>query len=133
MADLVAGHVQLMIADMNTGLPQVNAQKIRPLAVLTKTRNPLLPNVPTLDETVMPGFESQAWAGLFAPANTPPDVVSTLADAMRKILENPEMRERFTGPGIQVLYTGPQEFAEFVKSELVKWTAQIKEAGIEPE
>jgi tripartite-type tricarboxylate transporter receptor subunit TctC len=133
MADLIAGHVQVMIPDMNTGLPQVNAQKIRPLAVLTKTRNPLLPNVPTLDESVMPGFESLAWAGLFAPANTPPDVVNTLADAMKKILANPEMRERFTGPGIQVVYTGPQEFAEFVKSELVKWTAQIKEAGIEPE
>jgi tripartite-type tricarboxylate transporter receptor subunit TctC len=133
MADLIAGHVQLMIADMNTGLPQVNAQKIRPLAVLTKTRNPLLPNVPTLDETVMPGFESLAWAGVFAPANTPPDVVNTLADAIRKILDNPEIRERFTGPGIQVFYTGPQEFSEFVKAELVKWTAQIKEAGIEPE
>jgi tripartite-type tricarboxylate transporter receptor subunit TctC len=133
MADLVAGHVQVMIPDMNTGLPQVNAQKIRPLAVLTKVRNPLLPNVPTLDETVMPGFESLAWAGVFAPANTPPEVVKTVADAIGKILANPEMRERFTGPGIQVVYTGPHEFAEFVKSELVKWTAQIKEAGIEPE
>jgi tripartite-type tricarboxylate transporter receptor subunit TctC len=133
MADLVAGHVQVMIPDMNTGLPQVNALKIRPLAVLTKTHNPLLPDVPTLDETVMPGFESLAWAGLFAPANTPPDIVNTLADSMRKVLENPEIRERFTNPGIQVVYTGPQAFAEFVKDELVKWTAQIKEAGIEPE
>jgi tripartite-type tricarboxylate transporter receptor subunit TctC len=133
MSDLIAGHIQMMVADMNTGMPQVNAQKIRPLAVLTKATNPLLPNVPTLDATVMPGFEILAWAGLFAPANTPPEIVNTLAEAVRKMLENPHIRERFTGPGIQVLWTGPQDFSEFVKTELVRWTAMIKEAGIEPE
>ena len=133
MSDLIAGHIQMMVADMNTGMPQVNAQKIRPLAVLTKATNPLLPNVPTLDATVMPGFEILAWAGLFAPANTPPEIVNTLADAVRKMLENPHIRERFTGPGIQVLWTGPQDFSEFVKTELGRWTAMIKEAGIEPE
>jgi tripartite-type tricarboxylate transporter receptor subunit TctC len=133
MSDLIAGHIQMMVADMNTGMPQVNAQKVRPLAVLTKASNPLLPNVPTLDATVMPGFEILAWAGLFAPANTPPEIVNTLADAVRKMLENPHIRERFTGPGIQVLWTGPQDFSEFVKTELGRWTAMIKEAGIEPE
>jgi tripartite-type tricarboxylate transporter receptor subunit TctC len=133
MADLIAGHIQVMVPDMNTGMPQVNAQKIRPLAVLTKASNPLLTNVPTLDATVMPGFEILAWAGLFAPANTPPEIVNVLAEAVRKMLENPQIRERFTGPGIQVLWTGPQEFSEFVKTELVRWTAMIKEAGIEPE
>ena len=133
MSDLIAGHIQVMVPDMNTGMPQVNVQKIRPLAVLTKVGNPLLPNVPTLDATVMPGFEILAWAGLFAPANTPPEIVNTLAEAVRKVLENPQIRERFTGPGIQVLWSGPQEFSEFVKTELVRWTAMIKEAGIEPE
>src|SRR5262245_59229817 len=82
MSDLIAGHIQVMVPDMNTGMPQVNAQKIRPLAVLTKEGNPLLPNVPTLDATVMPGFEILAWAGLFAPANTPPEIVNTLAEAV---------------------------------------------------
>jgi tripartite-type tricarboxylate transporter receptor subunit TctC len=133
IADLIAGHIQMMIPDMNTGLPQVKAQKIRPLAVLTKERSPLLPDVPTLSETVMPGFESLAWAGVFAPANTPPEVTNTIADAMHKMLTNPEMIERFSGAGVQVLWTDPQAFSEFVKTELVKWTAVIKEAGIEPE
>jgi tripartite-type tricarboxylate transporter receptor subunit TctC len=133
MADLVAGHIQIMVPDMTTGLPQVKALKIRALAVLTKERNPLLPDVPTLHETVMPDFETLAWAGMFAPANTPPEIVNALAGALRKMLENPESRERFAGPGIQVVWTGPQEFSEFVKSELVKWTAMIREAGIEPE
>jgi tripartite-type tricarboxylate transporter receptor subunit TctC len=133
MADLVAGHIQLMIPDMNTGLPQVKAQKIRALASLTKQRSRMLPDLPTLDETVMPGFEILSWAGMFAPANTPPEIVDALAGAVRKMLESPESRERFTGPGIDVIWTGPQEFSDFVKAELVKWTALIKEAGIEPE
>jgi putative tricarboxylic transport membrane protein len=133
MTDLIAGHIQMMVADMNTGMPQVKAGKIRPLAVLTKERNPLLPDVPTLDETVMPGFEILAWAGMFAPANTPPEDIDIIAEEMRKMLEKPDLRERFTGPGIQVFWQNPQEFSQFVKSELGKWTAMIKEAGIEPE
>jgi tripartite-type tricarboxylate transporter receptor subunit TctC len=133
MSDLIAGHIQMMIPDMTTGLPQVRAQKIRPLAVLTKERSTFLPDLPTLDETIMPGFESLAWAGIFAPANTPPVVVNTIAEAVHKMLTSPEMIERFSGPGIQVVWTGPQDFSAFVKNELVKWTATIKEAGIEPE
>ena len=133
MTDLVAGHIDVMVPDMNNGLPQVKAQKIRALAVLTKARNPLIPDVPTLHETVMPDFETLAWAGMFGPANTPPEVVSTLANQMREMLAKPDMRERFAVPGIQVFWQGPQEFADFVKTELVRYNAMIKEAGIEPE
>jgi len=133
MADLVAGHIDMMVPDTNTGMPQVRVQKIRPLAWLTKERNPLLPDLPTLDETVLPGFETLAWAGLFAPAGVPPEVVSVLGNEMQKMLAKPEMRERFGVSGIQVVSQGPQEFAEFVKAQLVRYTALIKEAGIEPE
>jgi tripartite-type tricarboxylate transporter receptor subunit TctC len=133
MADLVAGHIDMMVPDMNTGLPQVKAQKIRALAVLTKERSSLIPDVPTLDETVMPGFETLAWAGMFAPANTPPEVVSTIGSQMRDMLAKPGMRERFASPGIQVFWQGPQEFSDFVRKELTRYTAMIKEAGIEPE
>jgi len=133
MADLVAGHIDMMVPDTNTGMPQVRAQKIRPLAWLTKQRNPLLPNLPTLDETVMPGFETLAWAGLFAPAGVPPEVVSALAREMEKMLARPEMRERFGVSGVQLVWQGPQEFAEFVKAQLLRYTTAIKEAGIDPE
>jgi tripartite-type tricarboxylate transporter receptor subunit TctC len=133
MADLIAGHIQMMIPDMTNGLPQVQAHKIRPLAVLTKGRNPLLPGVPSLHETVMPNFESLAWAGMFAPADTPPQIVNTLAGTMQNMLERSQVRERFEGQGVQVVWSGPPEFADFVKAELVKWTAAIKEAEIEPE
>jgi len=133
MSDLIAGHIQMMIPDMTTGLPQVKAGKIRPLAALTKERLTFLPDLPTLDETVMPGFESLAWAGMFAPADTPPEIVNKIADEVHTMLTSPEMIERFSRPGIQVMWSGPQDFSAFVKSELVKWTETIKEAGIAPE
>jgi tripartite-type tricarboxylate transporter receptor subunit TctC len=133
MTDLLAGHIQMMVPDMTTGLPQVKAQKIRPLAVLTKTRQPLLPDVPTLHETVMPEFETLAWAGMFGPANMPPEVVNILARELQKMLAKPDAKERFLLSGVQVQWQGPQELADFVKAELGKYTLMIKEAGIEPE
>jgi tripartite-type tricarboxylate transporter receptor subunit TctC len=131
--DLIAGHIPLMVADFNTGLPQLRDQKIRALAVLTKRRNSVLPDVPTLDETVLPGFDVLAWAGIFAPANTPPEVVDRLANEIHKVLSTPELRKRFTDAGTAVFWSGPSEFSDYVKTELVKWTGLIKEAGIEPE
>jgi tripartite-type tricarboxylate transporter receptor subunit TctC len=133
LTDLVAGHIQMMIPDYNTGLAQVKAKTIRPLAVLTKDRNPALPDVPTLSETVMPGFDILAWAGMFGPANMPPEATKALAGAIEKALKQKEIRERFAAAGTDIYWSGPAEFDAFVKSELVKWTAAIKEAGIEPE
>jgi tripartite-type tricarboxylate transporter receptor subunit TctC len=133
LTDLIAGHVQMMIPDYNTGLGQVRAKAIRPLAVLTKDRNPALPDVPTLSETVMPGFDILAWAGMFGPANMPPEATKALADNIEKALKQKEIRDRFAAAGTDIYWSGPAEFDAFVKSELVKWTAAIKEAGIEPE
>ncbi|HET7257680.1 MAG TPA: tripartite tricarboxylate transporter substrate-binding protein, partial [Xanthobacteraceae bacterium] len=83
--------------------------------------------------TVMPGFDILAWAGMFGPANLPPEIVKVLADAVQKALSTPLVIERLNAGGAEVFWSGPQEFSEFVKAELVKWTAAIKEAGIEPE
>jgi tripartite-type tricarboxylate transporter receptor subunit TctC len=133
MTDLLASQIQIMVADFNTGLPQLKAGKVDALAVLTRDRNPALPDVPTLSETVMPGYHILAWAGMFGPAGMPPEAAATLADAVRKALDRPEVRARFAATGTDVYWSGPKEFAEFVKTELVNWTAMIKEAGIEPE
>jgi tripartite-type tricarboxylate transporter receptor subunit TctC len=133
LTDLIAGHVQMMIPDYNTGLGQVRAKTIRPLAVLTKDRNPALPDVPTLSETVMPGFDILAWAGMFGPAGMPAEATKALADSIEKALKQKEIRDRFAAAGTDIYWSGPAEFDAFVKSELVKWTAAIKEAGIEPE
>jgi tripartite-type tricarboxylate transporter receptor subunit TctC len=133
VTDLIAGHIAMMIPDFNTGMPQVKAGTIRPVAVFTKERNRWLPDVPTLDETVMPGFHILAWAGMFAPANTPPEVVDRLAGALQTILSDPAIVSRFADIGTETFYSGPKDFSDYVKVELVKWTAVAKEAGIEPE
>jgi tripartite-type tricarboxylate transporter receptor subunit TctC len=133
MTDLLGGQIQIMVADFNTGLPQLKAGKVNALAVLTRDRNPALPDVPTLSETVMPGYHILAWAGMFGPADMPPEAVKVLADAVQKALENPQVRARFAASGTDLYWSGPKEFEEFVKTELVSWTAMIKEAGIEPE
>lgn len=133
MTDLLGGQIQIMIADFNTGIPQVKAGKVKPLAVLTRDRNPALPDVPTLNETVMPGYHILAWAGMFGPAGMPPEAVKKLADAVEKALQKPEVRQRFAGSGTDVYWSGSKDFAEFVKSELTNWTSMIKEAGIEPQ
>jgi tripartite-type tricarboxylate transporter receptor subunit TctC len=133
ITDLIAGQIQLMIPDMNTALPQIKADKMRPLAVLTKERSSLLPNVPTLDETVMPGFDLLAWAGVFGPANMPPDVVDKIAKQIHAALETQTIKDRFAQSGIEVYWSEPAEFKKFVATELVKWTTMIKEAGIQPE
>ena len=134
MTDLLGGQIQIMVADFNTGMPQLKAGKVNALAVLTRDRNPALPDVPTLSETVMPGYHILAWAGMFGPAGMPPEAVKVLAGAVHKALDNPEVRKRFAGRAAPTsIGAAPQEFAEFVKTELVSWTAMIKEAGIEPE
>ena len=130
---MFSAQAERSIDEKPTDVAQVKAKTIRPLAVLTKDRNPALPDVPTLSETVMPGFDILAWAGMFGPANMPPEATKALAGAIEKALKQKEIRERFAAAGTDIYWSGPAEFDAFVKSELVKWTAAIKEAGIEPE
>jgi len=131
--DLIAGQTFMAVPDFGTGMPQVRGNTIRPLAVLTSERNSALPDVPTLSETVMPGFDLLAWAGILGPAGTPPEVVNTIAREVEKSVSKPEFKKQFTALGIDVFWAGPEQFDKYVKSELVKWTGMIKEAGIEPE
>jgi tripartite-type tricarboxylate transporter receptor subunit TctC len=133
ITDLIAGHIAIMFPDFGSGMEYVRASRIRPLAVFTNTRNSQLPDVPTLDESVMPGFDVLAWVGMFAPAGTPPEAVDALARQVRTILARPDLQQRFIDAGTRVFYSGPEEFRDYVKSELVKWLALCKEAGIEPE
>jgi tripartite-type tricarboxylate transporter receptor subunit TctC len=133
VTDLMAGHVQMGVPDFSTGLPMLKAEKIRPLAVLTKERDPTLPDVPTLNETVMPGYDLLAWTGIFGPAGMPQKAVDTLAKPIGAALAKPEVRDRFRDAGVEIFWIGPAGFSDYVKTELVKWTTLIKSAGIEPE
>jgi tripartite-type tricarboxylate transporter receptor subunit TctC len=108
VSDLVAGHIQMMIPDFTTGMPQVDTHKIRPVAVLTRDRNPRLPDVPTLHETIMPNYDLLAWAGMFGPANLPPQVTKVLADVMEKLSLNPVSRSDSRSPGQKSTGAGPK-------------------------
>jgi tripartite-type tricarboxylate transporter receptor subunit TctC len=133
MTDLIAGHIPAMVPDFGTALPQLKAQTIRGLAVITKQRSATLPDMPTLHETVVPDFDLLAWAGMFAPANLPAPIANRIAGALQTMLSKPDVKERFINVGVEVFYSGPREFEDYVKSELVKWTGLIKEVGIQPE
>ena len=133
VTDLMAGHVQMGVPDFSTGLPMLKAEKIRPLAVLTKERDPTLPDVPTLNETVMPGYDLLAWTGIFGPAGMPQKAVDTLAKPIEAALAKQDVRDRFRDAGVEIFWIGPAGFSDYVKTELVKWTTLIKSAGIEPE
>jgi tripartite-type tricarboxylate transporter receptor subunit TctC len=133
VTDLIAGHVPVLIADLNNALPQIADKSMLPLAVLTKQRSPDLPDVPTLDETVLPGFDLLAWAGVFGPAKLPPEIVEILAREIKAAMAKPEILEKFKKSGIEPYWGDTAEFKGFVATELVKWTSVIKAAGIEPE
>jgi tripartite-type tricarboxylate transporter receptor subunit TctC len=131
--DLISGRLSLMFLEFTNGMPQIKAQKVRPVGVIMRERSPLLPDVPTLGETIMPGFDIMPWVGIFGPANMPAEVVKVLARELERMVAKPEIREQFSTSGMDVYWIGHEQFPDFVKSELVKWTAMIKEAGIEPE
>jgi tripartite-type tricarboxylate transporter receptor subunit TctC len=133
MTDLLGGHIDMMIPDLNTGMPQVLSGAARPLAVFTKTRNATVPNVPTLDETVLPGFEVLPWGGLSGPAGMPEDVVIKLETAVHKALQDPETQKHFRTAGIEIFWGDHKEFTSWVRDQLANWTALIKEAGIPPQ
>ncbi len=133
VTDLIAGHISTMFLEFTTGMPQIKAGKVRPIAMVTKERSHYLPDLPTLNETILPGFDVMPWVGIFGPANMPQEVVKVLATELEKMVSMPEVREQFITSGMEVYWIGREQFPDFVKSELVKWTAMIKEAGIEPE
>jgi len=133
IVDLMAGHVQMMIPDFGTSLPQLPSGKILPLAVITKERSAQLPDVPTLHETVMPDYDLLAWAGMFAPAGLPPEIAERISSAIGEFLAKDDVKERMRKSGVEVFYTGPDEFEDYVESELVKWSNLIKEVGIPPQ
>ncbi|RPJ45212.1 MAG: tripartite tricarboxylate transporter substrate binding protein [Betaproteobacteria bacterium] len=132
LADVVSGQISMVYADMVTGSPQVKSGKVRALGVTSKQRDPLLPDVPAIAETVK-DFELIAWFALFAPAGTPQAVVDRLAAESRKILARGDVRERFAVMGIRVAPLSPAELGKFQQSELEKWAKLAKAANIVPE
>jgi tripartite-type tricarboxylate transporter receptor subunit TctC len=131
--DLVGGQTDMMIVDLTTSLPQVKAGKLRALGVSSLTRSPLVPEVPTIAEQGLPGYEVHHWNALYAPAGTPAPIVDRLNELMRHAMAAPSVRQFVEENGMEVKPTSPQELARFQAAELQSWGKVIKDAGIEPE
>ena len=131
--DLVAGQTDVMIVDLTTSLPQVKAGKLRALGVSSPQRSPLLPNVPTIAEQGVKGYESGYWNGLYAPAGTPVPIINRLNALMRNAMATESIRHFVTENGMEVKVSSPEDLAKFQLAELARWGAIIKTAGIQPE
>ena len=128
--DVIGGQVPLMFDSLSSALPQIRAGRVRVLAVSTRQRSPVLPEVPTVAEAALPGFEVSGWFGVVAPAKTPRAIVERLNAELRLILAPGEINERLTSQGYLVATNTPDEFAAFIASELRKWTKIVKDTGV---
>jgi tripartite-type tricarboxylate transporter receptor subunit TctC len=130
--DLIGGQLAFMIENMPGTMPFVKQGKLRALAITSAKRSPLEPSLPTLAESV-PGYEVVGWQGLFAPAGTPPEIVSRLQLDVGKLLRYPEVRDRLAALGADAVGSAPADFAAFVREENVRWSKIIREKGIRPQ
>jgi len=131
--DLMSGRVSIMFDTLAATSAHIKGGKLRALAVTTPKRLPALPDVPTVAEAGLPGYETSTWGGLLAPAGTPKATVQKLAAETTRILALPDVRERMLAAGVEPVGGTPEQFAAFIGSEMVKWGKVAKAAGIEPE
>ena len=131
--DLIAGQVAIMAPAMISVIPQVRAGKLRALGVTSASRVAVAPDIPTIAEGGLPGYETVVWYGLLAPAGTPQDIIARLHKETAGILRAPDNRERIASGGAEVLAGSPAEFAAFIRAETLKWAKVVVAAGITPE
>jgi len=131
--DVLAGRVSMMFTDLTTGLPHVRSGALRALAVTRLQRSPLFPELPTLDEAGVTGFDMDSWAGIVAPAHTPPPIVTKLNKELRKIIDDPDVNAKLGNVGFEAFSSTPKEFGDFIKVQLDKWGKMVRDAGIQPE
>lgn len=129
-SDLVSGRIDMMFDSILSHLANIQGGNLRALATLSEQRSPALPDVPTLAETALPGFQAVGWVALFAPRDTPDDIVKKVADAVNAIYARGELPKRFSSQGIELIQQTPQEFDAFWRAERSKWSRLIKEANI---
>jgi tripartite-type tricarboxylate transporter receptor subunit TctC len=129
--DLIAGRVSMMFLDLTAGLPHVQAGALRALAITTKQRSALLADLPSLHESGVTNYDVTSWAGLFAPAGTPKEIVARLNAEMRRIVDSPEVKSKLATAGFDAFSSTPGELDAFVQEQLTLWTRLIKDAGIE--
>ncbi|HYA05247.1 MAG TPA: tripartite tricarboxylate transporter substrate binding protein [Xanthobacteraceae bacterium] len=131
LQDIIAGRVSMMFADFTTAMPHVAAGTLRPLAITRIKRSALFPDLPTMDEAGIKGFNIDAWAGLVAPAGTPPEVVTKLNAALRPIIDSADIQKQFKNIGFEGFSSTPGELGDFIKVQLGLWGKMVKDANIQ--
>ena len=132
-ADMLAGLVSLSFPSMPSAVPHLKSGRLRALGVTTAKRSPAAPDVPTIAESGLPGYESTSWYGMLAPARTPPAIVTRLHDVIVSVLGSPDMKEKLASQGLDPVGNTPQQFAAVIKSEITKWAKVVKASGARPE
>ena len=129
MTDLLGGQTSVMFDNMPSAIQHVRSGKLRPIAVTTAKRSPELPDVPTIAEAGVPGYEATSWFGMFAPAGTPKPVLDKLHAALIKVLNQADVKKKIAEQGGDVVAETPAQFAAFIQAESVKWGKVVKESG----
>lgn len=132
MTDLVAGHIEVLFDAFSSLQPFVQDGRVRALAITSRTRSPLMPDLPTLDELGLPNSEVNSWQGVVAPAGTPTEAIQRLNEVIRDTLEDPQIKETFAKQGISATASSPQELKDFARQEAKRWQDVARQAGIKP-
>jgi tripartite-type tricarboxylate transporter receptor subunit TctC len=132
LPDLLGGRLNVFFGNITNVLPLIRDGKLRALAITSRRRSPLLPQLPTMEELGFAGFEATAWFGLIAPAGTPPAIIGKLHRETGQLLAQPEVKARLEGLGVALVGNTPEEFADIIKAEMPQWAALIRKAGIKP-
>jgi tripartite-type tricarboxylate transporter receptor subunit TctC len=128
--DILSGQIQLLFDSVPTMAPLIKSDMVRPIGTSGKTRSPILPDVPTLDEAGAPGFQATLWVGFMAPKNTPQPIVDLLSRTITSILQRPEIKKSWEDQGATPLVMTQAQFAAFMQAEIVKWAKVIKDNHI---
>ncbi|MDA8257211.1 MAG: tripartite tricarboxylate transporter substrate binding protein [Betaproteobacteria bacterium] len=133
LADVVAGHVAIMFSSMSPAVPLVKSGRLKGIAVSTAKRVPAMKDLPTIAEAGVPGYEVQAWNGIVAPAGTPKEIVAKLNRAIVEIVATKEFSDRISAQGFEPESSSPEEFAELIQRDILKWAKVIKDSGAKPD
>ncbi len=128
--DLMAGQVQMMFFTVSAALPYVKSGRLKALAIASAKRTPLAPEIPTVSESGVPGFEATTWFGVMAPRGTPRPIVAKLHDAFAGALKMPDVQDRLAKQGFDIVGSSPEEFARYIRAEIPKWAAVVKAAKV---
>ena len=131
--DLLTGRIDYMFDAVSTGLPNIQAGKTKALGVSSPRRSQAAPNIPTISESGLPGFEAEGWYGIVVPKGTPPEIIARLNAETQKALADPATAKNIQGAGFDIISKGPAEFSAYMKAEQTRWAKLIKQAGIRAE